>query len=106
MVFSAIAGAALLALVFLIMTRFNFESMKIEYSADSKRKFLIIGAGAVSLAIAFFGALAGFNSAGQRRNTTPKLSWMGFFLNSAVLLAALCTFIFWFLSRDEFQAGT
>ncbi len=104
-IFGLVAGVAALALVFFVMQRFNFESMRVEYGAGSSRKFLIVGAAFISLAVAFMGAMAGYNSAGQRRNSTPKLSWMGFFLNSAVLLVALCMFVFWYLARDELQLG-
>lgn len=60
------------------------------------RRLAVLGLGMVTLLLAAGGFGLGFNSAGQRRNDKPRLSWLGFFLGATVMcltLILLCYFI-------------
>lgn len=59
------------------------------------RRLLILGAGAATLALSLAALGLGLNSAGQRRNDKPKLSWLGFFIGAGVFsLAIILLFLF------------
>jgi hypothetical protein len=67
------------------------------------RKLLVFGTGACTLLLAIVGFGLGLNSAGQRRNDKPKLSWIGFFLGAGVLCLALILFIFFRVRGEPVQ---
>jgi hypothetical protein len=62
-------------------------------------RFILIMAGlGGAFALATIGFFFGFHSAGQKRNSMSRLSWMGFFLNAgAITLALSLLAIFWFM---------
>jgi hypothetical protein len=94
---AAVGGIATLAVLFMIFWVFSWESLWIPLLAGSRRYYAILGGTGLALIASGIGFLVGFNSAGQRRNTKSSLAWMGFFLNSAVIALAACTFVFfWF----------
>ncbi len=64
------------------------------------RRLLVLGCGGAAILLAVIGFGMGLNSAGQRRNDKPTLSWLGFFLGAMVLcLAAIL--LFFFQTRGE-----
>ena len=59
------------------------------------RKVGVLASGLVAILLAAGGFGLGLNSAGQRRNDKPNLSWLSFFLGAAVLcLTAILLFFF------------
>src|SRR5687767_966414 len=59
------------------------------------RRMLVLGTGACTILLAIIAFGLGLNSAGQRRNDKPTLSWIGFFIGAGVLcLAAILLFLF------------
>lgn len=64
------------------------------------RRLLILGTGACTILLAIIAFGLGLNSAGQRRNDKPTLSWIGFFLGAAVFCLAVIL-LFLFKTRGE-----
>ena len=64
------------------------------------RKLGVLASGMLSLLLAACGFGLGLNSAGQRRNDKPTLSWLGFFLGAGVLCLTVILLIF-FLKQGQ-----
>jgi hypothetical protein len=64
------------------------------------RRMLVLATGACTVLLAIIGFGLGLNSAGERRNDKPTLSWIGFFLGAAVLCLAVILFLL-FKTRGE-----
>ncbi len=92
-----LAAAGLAAVGFLVFQKFNFQEFELVLKRGGTRFFAILGGTGLSLALAGIGFLLGFSSAGQKRNTLSGTSWVGFFLNAAVMTLVLMVFlVFWF----------
>lgn len=96
---AAVGGAATLAVLIMIFQVFRWDDLWIPMLQGSRRYYAILGATGLALIASGIGFLVGFNSAGQKRNTKSSLAWMGFFLNSAVIALAACTFVFFWFFR-------
>jgi len=84
----------LLALAVLVFHNADWSEWVIYYARPWRRQIVFL-AGAVTLLAAVTALGFGFNSAGQRRNTRPRESWLGFFLGAGVVcLALVLLFIF------------
>ena len=101
---SAVSFVSLLALtvfVFTIDKGFRLiDKSQFVITYGPTRKILVLASGACTLLLAVIGFGLGLNSAGQRRNDKPTLSWIGFFLGAGVLCLAL-VLLFLFKTRGE-----
>jgi hypothetical protein len=101
---SALSCVTLLALtvfVFTIDKGFRLiDKSQFVITYGPMRKLLVLGSGACTLLLAVIGFGLGLNSAGERRNDKPTLSWIGFFLGAGVLCLALIL-LFLFKTRGE-----
>jgi hypothetical protein len=94
---AAVGTVATLTVVVMILAVFDPQNFWIPMRAGGPRYYAILGASGLAMISGAIGFLLAFNSAGQKRNTRSSLSWMGFFLNSAVITIAACVFVFfWF----------
>ena len=91
--------ASLLGMIALLSRNFFWSETTIVYG-NPAYKLIIYGAAFVTMVLSAFGFGFGFNSAGQRRNDKPQLSWIGFFIGAAVLCLTV-VLLFFFRSRSE-----
>jgi len=95
-----ISIASLIALAAVAFRSVDFSQFVIYYG-NKTRELVVYVAGAITLILAGTGLGFGFNSAGERRNDKPHLSWLGFFISAGVLCSTLIV-LFLFYSRKEF----
>jgi hypothetical protein len=102
---AVIGGLSALMLVFCVFFRyFSFEEWAARYVEGSPRFYVIIGCAVLGMAAGWTGFFVGLNSAGRRRNPLSSLAWTAFFLNAAVALVSMCTFVvFWFAKDPVYQ---
>lgn len=86
------------ALVGLVLRRLSWTELTVFYGQPTRTAVLLATAFTGLLAVIGFGL--GINSVGQRRNERQNLSWMGFFISSAVLVLTVVVFAF-FTFRGE-----
>lgn len=103
-VLAAAAATALIGQLALILRNFKPGDFEILYSSKGMGLPMIFGCTALAGALGATGFYLGFNSAGQNRNKKQGLSWMGFFLNAAVLTLTLAAFIFFWFAKEEVGA--
>lgn len=94
---SALAGAAA------ALTGFDWEAFWLTYNPRGLRILAIGGALLLALGASAVGFGIAFNSAGQKRNTQSRLSWIGFFLNAAAIALALMVGVFVFVTGNPIQ---
>lgn len=94
-----VAAAAALGVAYLLFRNYEPEVARIVYGEGSNYILIVIGGLGVALIAAGAGFLLGFNSAGQKRNTNSRLSWMAFFLNAAMIAFVLSLAMVFFLMR-------
>jgi hypothetical protein len=94
------AGLCLFALGAMVFHNLDWTEYVIYYGR-SIRKYVVLLTGAFTLLVAAAAIGFGFNSAGQRRNTRPRESWLGFFLGAGVICFAL-VLLFIFRERSVF----
>lgn len=99
-VISLASVASLLGMVVILIRNFDWTELTIVYGNQAYR-LMVFGAAFVTMCLAAFGFGFGFNSAGQRRNDKPQLSWTGFFISAAVLCLTI-VLLFFFQTRTEF----
>jgi hypothetical protein len=94
----AICGAAFcLALAFGVATAFD-PDMGVIYRSGGPRHYAILVTTFIAFSASAIGFSIGLNSADRKTNPSPRLSWVGFFMNAGVLTATLCVFaFFWFM---------
>ncbi len=97
---SAGGGAALLAGAAAVFSAFNMHEFAIFMRPNSARFFAVLITVLVGASLGGIGALLGFNSAEQKRNTRSKQAWMGFAIGSAVATLSVCLGIFFWLTKD------
>ena len=101
LVLAGIGGLSALVLVFCVFFRyFSFEPLAARYIEGSPRFYAIIGSDVLGLAAGWIGFFVALNCAGQKRNPLSNLAWTAFFLNAAVALITMCTFIVFWFARD------
>ena len=83
MVLSLTAIPCVLVMAFFVLRPLDVNQRIIPYNAKGMRPIAVYvsALGALALSTAGFGL--GLNSAGQRRNDKPGLSWLGFFVGAA-----------------------
>jgi len=91
---------SLLAMLVLLLRNFGWSEGVIFYG-NPAYKLMIYGAAFVTILLAAFGFGFGINSAGQRRNDKPHLSWIGFFIGATVLCLTIVLLVI-FRVRSEF----
>lgn len=99
LVVSLASVVSLCGLIVLIARNFGWRELVILYGNPAYR-LMIYAAALVTMGLATLGLGFGFNSAGQRRNDKPQLSWMGFFIG-AVVLCLVVVLLFFFQTRSE-----
>ncbi len=99
-VFGIAACASLLAQAALVFRHVDTNTWSVIYGSMNRR-YLIFLATAVSLLLGAIALGLGFNSAGQRRNEKPQLSWLGFFLGAGTVCVAIVVACF-FQFRSEY----
>jgi len=92
--------ASLMVLAYLLCRNLVWSERVIFYG-NPTYKLIVYGAAFVTMLLAASGFGFGLNSAGQRRNDKPQLSWTGFFVGAAVLCLTV-VLVFIFRSRSEF----
>lgn len=99
-VLSVVGLVMLIPLAVLVFRNIDLEELAIYYG-NPLRQILVLGFGGLAFSLGFAASGLGYNSAGQRRNEKPGLSWLSFFLGAvAMCLAIILVFIF--RSRGEF----
>ena len=92
---AAILGVA--SLLVLILRNYRKLEVAVVYSGDSMFAPAVFVITAGTLLLAATGAMMGLNSAGQKRNTNNKQSWIAFFVGTAMASFAVLLFgMFWF----------
>lgn len=80
-----------------IAMKFDWQDFILVYNRDGLLLLALGGALFVALAASVTGFCVGLNSAGQRRNARSRMSWMGFFVNAALIaLTLMIAFLFLF----------
>ena len=108
MISVALAGAAglcAIAGVFSVLYRFNWQDFILTYNSRGLRIVLIAGSLFLALSGSVVGFCVAFNSAGRRRNKKSRLSWIGFFLNAAILAVTLMASFFFLFTRNPTAVG-
>ncbi len=95
---SILAILPLIALAFFIAQQLDFSQWVFYYG--KLRKLAILGSGLAALGLAAIGFGLGLNSAGQRRNDKPMMSWLGFFI-SAIVICLTLVLLYFFRERGE-----
>ncbi len=98
-----VGGLAALAVVALLYRQFEVDNFWVPYGAHGKWLPMFGVALLLALAASAAGFIAGWNSAGQRRNKRSSLSWRGFFLNALVLTVTASAAVFFFFTRFAVQ---
>jgi hypothetical protein len=78
---------------------------KVILYGSSSRRYLVMMTAALSILIGIAALGLGLNSAGQRRNEKPKLSWTGFFLGAGVICLAIIFYIAFHLRGEYIGIG-
>jgi hypothetical protein len=97
-VVSLASCVALAGLAFLVLHHLDRSEWIITYG--KQRRMVVQMAAAFTLLLAAIGFGMGLNSAGQRRNDKPILSWIGFFVGAGVI-CFVGVLMFLFLTRGE-----
>ncbi len=84
---------------------FDWQAFWLTYNPRGMRILAIGGALVLALTASAVGFGVGFNSAGQKRNTQSRLSWVGFFLNAAAIALALIVSVFVYVTGNPVQPG-
>lgn len=92
----------LLAMGYLLAGQIDTSSWTFFYGPQ--RAMAYFGAGLAAMGLAAGGFGFGLNSAGQRRNDKPVLSWIAFFVGGAVFCLAVLLLMF-FRLRGESAIG-
>lgn len=95
----AVAGAGLM------LRNLKWQQFIIVFRSNSMFQPAVLGALGLALLVGIIGFGIAFNSAGQKRNSKSRLSWIGFFLNAGALTLALIAVVFFMLLRDPVGGG-
>ena len=90
----------------LALLALNFRDFWIVYSPKGKWLPTFGGTMFIGLAAGVVGLFVGLNSAGQRRNTLSRLSWIGFFLSALVVTLILSAGLFFVFARYPLVKAT
>ncbi|GMU23085.1 MAG: hypothetical protein AMXMBFR13_31680 [Phycisphaerae bacterium] len=108
MIVSLLSAGTLLVLAGLIFSadkRFQyFDASELTVHYGPTRRIAVLAAGGLTALLAALGFGFGLNSAGQRRNDKPLLSWIGFFVGAGVLCLSL-VLLYFFIKRGESVIG-
>ena len=69
----------------------DMEQLRIYYGP--MRKWFVLGATAATVGVAIIAVGFGYNSAGQRRNDKPGMSWAAFFIGATTISLAVIVFM-------------
>ncbi|MCG3125341.1 MAG: hypothetical protein CHACPFDD_00159 [Phycisphaerae bacterium] len=102
---AVLGGLATLAALGLILRRFDWGNFMFSYNARGPIMYLLAAALGASLLLAAIGFGLGLSSAGQKKNKQSRLSWIGFFVNAGVIVAAMMTGLLFVFSRNPLILG-
>ena len=100
-VLGIVACVGLVVQAIMVFRHIDTNEWAIMYG-NPTRKYLVMITTAISLLVGVAALGLGYNSAGQRRNEKPQLSWTGFFLGAGVICFAVIFFVV-FRTRSEFM---
>ncbi|HRX83703.1 MAG TPA: hypothetical protein P5572_01645 [Phycisphaerae bacterium] len=89
---SGAAALCMVALLVLLMRNYRSSMQLIIYKPGGMYSPVIYATTILALLMAGAGAVMGASSAGQKRNTHNKRSWVAFFLGGATISATLILF--------------
>ena len=99
---AGVAGVCMLALLGLLLQKFNFSEFEIVMRSGGTRFLAILGSSLVASVCAAAGVFIGLNSV-HRLNKKTQLSWAGFFANAAILGITLSVFIVFWLTKETLK---
>ncbi len=102
---AGMAGLAVAAAGAVVAYKFDWQDFILVYNRRGILLFVLGGALFVALAASVTGFCVGFNSAGQRRNARSRLSWMGFFVNAALIAVTLMIAFLFYFTRQPVDIG-
>ena len=88
------------------LTRYDPALRAIQYGDTGFFKPAFLACIGTACLLAAIGASLGLNSAGQRRNTAQRKSWIGFFIGAAVLSASIVVFAAYAFLKLPIQVGS
>jgi VIT1/CCC1 family predicted Fe2+/Mn2+ transporter len=87
--------------VLTVFRHFDTQNMIIWYSPKTLRFPAILGCAGLSLLLGVLGFGIGLSSAGAKRNTRNRQSWLGFFVGAAAVTASVILFAAFFLLKQS-----
>lgn len=83
---------------------YDSELKTIIYNSREGLRFpAILGSLGAAVLLGTLGFFSGFNSAGQKRNTSSQLAWIGFFVSAGALALTLSVGVFFYLNRTAIE---
>jgi tellurite resistance protein TehA-like permease len=103
-VLGIVACVSLVVQAAMVFRHVDWSDVVIIYGNPSRR-YLVLATTAISFLIGVSALGLGLNSAGQRRNEQPKLSWAGFFLGAGVICLTVIIFMLFYLRSEYIGLG-
>ena len=99
-ILAGLAALGAVAAIYCVLSGFNWEFRMLTYNPNGMRFYALGAALCLTFGASVVGVCFGFNSAGQRRNKKSRLSWIGFFVNAALIALALMVAVFFLGFRN------
>jgi hypothetical protein len=103
-VLGIVACVSLLVQAAMVFRHIDWAQVVILYGSSSRR-YLVLVMTAINLLIGLTALGLGLNSAGQRRNEKPKLSWAGFFIGAGVVCLTTIFFLTFYFRSEYIGIG-
>lgn len=104
-ILAIVGGVCAVGGIGIILWKFKWQQFMLPFRASGMLQPAVLGSLALSIGIGIAGFGVGFNSAGEKRNSKSRLSWIGFFLNAGVLALALIAAVFFMIVREPIRGG-
>ncbi len=99
-ILGAVGGLGVILAAGLMGRNYNATSNWIVYSPASMWFYAFGASLGLGLLASSFGFFIGLNSAGQKRNTQNRLSWIGFFVSAFTLTLGMCAASLFYFFRQ------